>query len=103
MLATVRAEVLDLRRDLTGVLTNLFVALSRPPEEAKRLISQTPNAAPVIIEDEEAAQVEKLRGEMLDLRRDVAVVMANLLIATGRSPEEVKKIVLSPLAPRNSE
>lgn len=95
--------MLDLRRDISVVLTNLLEDLKRKPDEAKQLISSTPTAAPAIVEDEGAAQVERLRGEFLDLRRDVAVVMVNLLIGAGRSQEEARRIVIDALKPKTND
>lgn len=93
-----RAEMFGLRRDISAVLAELFVALSKSPEEATRLLGKAPSLTASAM-----AQAETLRAEMLDLRREVAVVMANLLLAAGRSREEVKKIVLSKLKSQSAE
>lgn len=91
-----------MRRDISEVLSSFFVALSRPPEEARQLIGQPPRTtAPNIIEPEAFAQAETLRTDLLALRRDVAVVMANLLIGSGHSPDEAKSIVMDCLKPKN--
>ena len=108
LFATVQAEVLELRRDISAVLVKLYESLGGTPEKARRLLQhkQAANGPDVF----KFAQVEALRGEMLDLRRDVAIVMANILVASGQTPkqkreilvEQAKEIVFEVLAPKNS-
>jgi hypothetical protein len=95
----VRAELLDLRRDIGDVLADLFVAFSRSPEEARRLMAHA--GLGESFEFETVAQAEKLRVQLLDLRRDVAIAMANLFIAAGRSQEEAKRLVMDGLRPKS--
>ena len=99
LLAEVLNEMLDLRRDISDVLTNLFKDLKTAPD-AKQLIGPSPTVTTVIIEDEAAAQVAKLREELLELRQDVAFVMANLYVEAGRSQEQAKRVVIDALNPK---
>lgn len=94
-----RRELLALRRDASTVLANLFDTLSKKPEEARRLIGPAPPSVPAAIG---ASQGEQLRGEFLELRRDLAVVMSNLLLAAGWSEDDARRIVVDALRPKAS-
>lgn len=97
----VRAEVFELRRDISRVLANLLKSLERDPQEATRIIRRRRSVnEPGLFSAADLAEAETLRSELLDLRRDVAVVMANLLIATAKPQEEAKQIVMEALKPR---
>lgn len=99
-LAATRRELLALRRDASTVLANLFDALSKTPEDARRLIGPAPVSAPIAPSD--AFQDEQLRGEFLELRRDLAVVMSNLLLAAGWTENDARRIVVDALRPKPS-
>ncbi len=87
MLATVRAEMLELRRDIASVLANLVVVLKIPPEERQKYVERRLTGQPSIFTAAEFAQAETFRGEILELRRDLAFTMAQLLVASVESPK----------------
>lgn len=47
--------------------------------------------------------VEQLPDELRNLRRDVALVMANLLIGSSCPPDTAKKIAVAPLMPKSAK
>lgn len=100
----VRAELLALRRDISAVLVNLYVTLDRSPEEARQLIDQKRRAnEPDRLASSENAQVESIRGELLELRRDLAIVMVNLILEDVRTVGgEARQIVIPALAPKTT-
>lgn len=97
--------MLDLRQDLATVLAKQLLAIGTEPEEARRLASEalTTITATGHVESGESGRAQRLRAELLALRQDVAVVMARLYLAAGRSESEVESIILSPLKLRRTE
>lgn len=100
MLASVRAEMLELRRDVAAVLANLVVVLKIPPEERQKYVERKRSGEPSHVTAAEVSQVEALRGEILEFRRDLAFTMAQLLVANVGSQEQAKEIVLPALKPK---
>lgn len=92
-LALMRQEVLDLRRDVGAVMRELLVtAVGLTPDAAAKRAAEL-----LRIED------DRPWGDVLDLRRKVTIVMGNLLLAAGRSRDEVKRIVIDPLDPKTAK
>lgn len=92
--------MLELRRDIAAVLANLVVVLKIPLEERQKYAERKPSSEPSLFTAAEFSQAETLRGEILELRRDLAFTMAQLLVAKVGSQEQAKQIVLPALKPK---
>jgi hypothetical protein len=105
LIVNTRDDLLELRADMAVVVGRLLVKRGAKHDEARKMVKAMlpPPPGHERIEPSETAQAEILREGLHDLRRVLAVVMANLLTATGRTREEVEEIVFDSLRPKRRD
>lgn len=104
-LTTAHRDVSALRRDVGAVMRQLLIAGGMEPEAAEKRAAAllTKGGGSGMRQLDGAAAVEQLPEELRNLKRDVALVMANLLIGSGCPPDQAKEIAVAPLMPKSAK
>lgn len=90
--AEIQRGIHELRNDIGNVLVYLFMSLDKSSEEARSLLGPMTENDVMTCND-----INEVNDELHALRREVAVVMANLMLAAGGNKNQIEGIVLMPL------